>query len=744
MKFKISDNGIPGLKVYGYASQEIFKHTIQPFLAIYPDGSIMGANDAFFKLTGYNREEIGSMEDDPLGFYRRVRWAMEKTDVKGGFYRFEEKIVNKNGSLVSLDITIYTSYDRENNKEYYCAFIEDISIRKQAEYELTESEKKYRLIADNSSDMIFIIDPCFLNFMYVSPSTTRVLGYSEEELIGQNCFNIIHSEDKDNALTAFMEGMRKGEGSGQYREIKKDGSYMWVEAKGRVITDDAKTRILILVRDINDRKAAEHALKENELLLRQITDNMLDVICLLDADLVYKYISPSMTNVTGLKTDELIGRKVNLKRLHPEDRTRVAKSLEKLQNNLLPVRTEYRLWQQNEKHIRLETVGKTIVDNAGNISGIVFVTRNIQERRLAEEQIYKHKQKLQNQLNYFNTLIDNMNEFCYTYDRNYRLIFANKRIIEKSGYQLEEAIGRHICDFTHPEDRELVMLQAENRIQKGVVGNYEHRFICKDGSELLLRLKTSPIIENGKVTGGLVLAEDITGQRRIEKEMARLAQLHMVGEMAAGMGHEIRNPMTTVKGFLQILSQDEGMRQHRQNIDIMLEELERANEIITEFLSLAKNKMVDLKLNNINTIIKAIFPLLQADALSADKYINLELAEVADLMLDEKEIRQLIINLVRNGLEATQPQYEVFIRTYCQRDQVILAIEDSGSGIAPEILDKLGTPFVTTKAEGTGLGLAICFSIIQRHNATLDIKSNSKGTTFLVKFTIPGTISDAD
>ncbi|MDD2621217.1 MAG: HAMP domain-containing sensor histidine kinase, partial [Syntrophomonadaceae bacterium] len=168
--------------------------------------------------------------------------------------------------------------------------------------------------------------------------------------------------------------------------------------------------------------------------------------------------------------------------------------------------------------------------------------------------------------------------------------------------------------------------------------------------------------------------------------------------------------------------------------DIMLEELDRANSIISEFLSLAKNKIVDRKLKNLNSIIYAISPLLQADALLAEKLIELDLKEIPPLLLDEKEIRQLIINLVRNGLEAINSGKKVNISTYREGDKVILAIKDQGEGIDSGIIEKLGTPFFTTKEDGTGLGLAICYSIARRHDATIRVKSNRAGSTFLVEF----------
>lgn len=231
------------------------------------------------------------------------------------------------------------------------------------------------------------------------------------------------------------------------------------------------------------------------------------------------------------------------------------------------------------------------------------------------------------------------------------------------------------------------------------------------------------------------VGRDITRQKQLEKDLAHYEQLNLIGQMAAGISHEIRNPMTTVRGFLQLLSKKEECQPFKGYLDLMIEELDRANSILSEFLALARNKKMDKKPHNLNAIIEVIYPLLRADALIAEKSILLDLQPIPELVLDESEMRQLILNLVRNGLEAMQPGGEIRIRTFADTETVTLAVEDEGSGIAPAILNRLGTPFLTSKDNGTGLGLAICYSIAARHNAVIQVTTDESGTTFFIRFT---------
>jgi two-component system, sporulation sensor kinase E len=234
----------------------------------------------------------------------------------------------------------------------------------------------------------------------------------------------------------------------------------------------------------------------------------------------------------------------------------------------------------------------------------------------------------------------------------------------------------------------------------------------------------------------LIVITDITEQIQIEREMICLDQLQLVGEMAAGIGHEVRNPMTTVRGYLQMFQGKNEFAKYQEQFGTMIEELDRANAIITEFLTLAKDKVVEMKRGNLNDVIHALYPLLQADAFRRGHELRLETGNIAYSNFDEKEVRQLVLNLVRNGFEAIEERGKVIIRTYQENDSIILAIQDTGKGIPDEIMGRLGTPFVTTKDCGTGLGLSVCYRIADRHGAKIEVKTSSSGTTFFVKFNL--------
>lgn len=312
-------------------------------------------------------------------------------------------------------------------------------------------------------------------------------------------------------------------------------------------------------------------------------------------------------------------------------------------------------------------------------------------------------------------------------------IDANECCVKMHGYSRDEFIGRTALDLNLWVDMDERAWFLQTIQENGFVHNYEIKCFKKSGEIFEAFLSGAVIDLNGEQCL-LVIKADITELRQYRRELFRLERLNLIGQMAAGIAHEIRNPMTTVKGFLQLLSRKKEYEHNANYFSLMLSELDRANSILTEFLSLVKTNPVDLKKKNLNRILESLKPLLQADAMVADISVELELSRISDLLLDDKEIRQLILNLVRNGFEAMSPGGKLIVRTYMENNQVVLLVQDQGRGINDSDVIKVGTPFFTTKDNGTGLGLATCYSIVARHNAIISFNSSPTGTTFYIKF----------
>ncbi len=320
-------------------------------------------------------------------------------------------------------------------------------------------------------------------------------------------------------------------------------------------------------------------------------------------------------------------------------------------------------------------------------------------------------------------------------DRQESIIQANPVAVALLGAQLVGSDFKAIPLFLESDGTRFNLSQALGaNVSSGVEVNYRRR----DGKtfNLLVNAGRFDSPQEDTSLGYVVILTDFTDKRVFINEMARLEWLNLVGEMAAGIGHEVRNPLTTVRGYLQMFQRKPLYADHQEQFATMIEELDRANAIITEFLSLSKNKRVDLKPGNLNGTIHALFPLLQAEAFRLGFEIHIDNGDIPTMNYDDKEIRQLILNLARNAMEAMEPGGIITIETSTKKDKIILAVKDTGSGIPKEVMNKLGTPFVTTKEGGTGLGLSVCYRIAERHDAKIKVDSSSKGTTFSVQFPV--------
>jgi two-component system, sporulation sensor kinase E len=279
-------------------------------------------------------------------------------------------------------------------------------------------------------------------------------------------------------------------------------------------------------------------------------------------------------------------------------------------------------------------------------------------------------------------------------------------------------------------DNDQIVFERALKGEKIVAYPYQH-----NNKYYLISASPTRDKETGAILGAVAFYQDVTEQEKLRQEMNRLDRLNLIGEMAAGVAHEIRNPMTVVQGYLQMLSR-QAEAKTLEKYEIIMEELNRISEIVTDFLTVARNKVVQKSHQNINDIIENLYPLIQTDAIKHNVSVELALQrDIPELYLNDKEIRQLILNLVRNGIEAITTKGKLTLETKLVDSMVELTIADTGCGIPQEIMHKIFDPFFTTKDHGTGLGLAVCLGIVERHGGKIEVASpEGMGTRIVVLF----------
>lgn len=261
-------------------------------------------------------------------------------------------------------------------------------------------------------------------------------------------------------------------------------------------------------------------------------------------------------------------------------------------------------------------------------------------------------------------------------------------------------------------------------------------FQAVDGSKHFVQINTNPLYhwETDKHGGYPTFLLDLSSIQGLKDIINRLEELNVIGKIAGSVAHEVRNPLTVVRGHLQLLSWDETLKKHYDKLDTMIMEIDRAVEILTELLYMSSPSQLKLERENINKVLNHLYQLLTAEALVNQHEVEYALNDVPEVLLDKKRFRQVVLNLVRNGLQAMEQHSKIVISTYAGNKKVFFSVKDFGKGIPQEVLKKLGTPFLTTKPDGTGLGLMSCYNIISQHKASMEVETGPEGTTFTVIF----------
>lgn len=314
------------------------------------------------------------------------------------------------------------------------------------------------------------------------------------------------------------------------------------------------------------------------------------------------------------------------------------------------------------------------------------------------------------------------------------LIFLNRAALKLIGSDSqEEMIGRSIFDFIQFDYHAIVKRRL---LEVGVEDNYLEftplELIRIDGHKIETEISS---VEAFNFLGRAVIqsvVRDISARKRNDAYLERTDKLSAIGQLAAGVAHEIRNPLTTLKGFTQLIKN----KYNEPFCAIMLEELDRINLIVNEFMLLSKPQIANRKHNSLKILVDNVIILLEAQAILNNVQIITELEEnIPPILCDENQLKQVFINLMRNAIEAMSSGGKLIIQSQVSHGKVLLRFIDQGDGIPPEQILMLGQPFYTTKEKGTGLGLMVCYNIIEAHKGKLYFESKQGvGTTVNILF----------
>ncbi|MGG3738064.1 cache domain-containing protein [Aeribacillus pallidus] len=384
---------------------------------------------------------------------------------------------------------------------------------------------------------------------------------------------------------------------------------------------------------------------------------------------------------------------------------------------------------------RIEKIDNTEIGQLSNRFNemIHYIRRSKANLHLKEEQLKEQKE-------YLRKIIDMNPSYIYAIDKEGKFTLVNESFAKLLGTETQDLLGKKIDDFQFHIDSNLVRVWEEiETIKERFV--LEEEFKDQEGKIRWIETVRLPIFSpNREIDQILFVSTDITERKQAEELLRKSEKLAVVGELAAGVAHEIRNPLTSIKGFMHLLKEE--CETHKHYFEIMESELERINFIVNEFLMLGKPQVMNFRQKDVSDLLKDVMTLLESQAiLNNVKMISEFEPNLPLLYCDENQLKQVFINIIKNAIEAMPNGGKVKIQAKKKENNLVIRFIDQGCGIPKDRIAKLGEPFYSTKEKGTGLGLMVSFKIIEAHKGRIKIESEvGQGTTVDLSFPISSSV----
>lgn len=456
---------------------------------------------------------------------------------------------------------------------------------------------------------------------------------------------------------------------------------------------------------------------ENPQLFIHVFENAAIGMALIATDGKLVKVNQSFCNILGYTEKELL-------QLDFQDITH----LDDLENDLLKLsllkekmlntyQVEKRYIHKNKHEVWAILSVSVIQNDQGEPLFFVNQIQDITERKIAVEKLLEGEER-------YHRLVEESPDGVIILKEE-KCFFINETGVALLGANSKkDIIGRPIYDFVHPREH----LRFKQRdINRDTVGPIEKRFIRMDGKIINVELKTMPTKYQDQHAVHMIM-RDISERKQAQELILNSEKLTVAGQLAAGIAHEVRNPLTAIKGFFQMMEND--LKGNKMYFDVIALEINRIETILSELLVLAKPQEAKFERKNFDIILSHVITLLETQTNLNNIEITKDIEPNLPLInCDENQLKQVFINYLKNAIESMDQGGKIHIHVRKQKaNTILIRIVDQGSGIPKHILNRIGEPFFTTKAQGTGLGLMICKNIIEDHYGTVRIESSSAGT----------------
>ncbi|OAS13533.1 PAS domain-containing sensor histidine kinase [Paenibacillus oryzisoli] len=560
--------------------------------------------------------------------------------------------------------------------------------------------------------------------LFVSASIKNLLGYELEDMYGSSVLAFCHPEDIDGLKKIFIhdkEYAESDQGTVSCRFLHKNGWYVWLENNFKWLSDEhgKRTQSLGIWRDISERKVVEERFVQAQRLGQFGSFERY-----LDEDSIAW--SVEMFRIYGLEPALRIDLCKAVEPILEDDREKVSLAIQQaMRDGMSDI--EYKIIRQDGDIRHLRSQIERVVLHGGRMA-VRGLVHDITIHKRIEHELIQSKATLE-----IAQEIAGLGH--YEWDTILNMVYISDELNALFGCKndVKQMPIEDLLESIHPDDQSKSKAAIKNALQHGSL-DLVYRTVIRGETRFLHTLARTTYDEWGRALCLFGTVQDITIQKQTEELLRKTEKLHVAGQLAAGIAHEIRNPLTALKGFVKLMCHANEVSKLRY-YHIMQEEFNRIELILGELLILAKPQAIAYMPHDPLTILDEVIQLLNTEAIMN----NVEIIRIANTILpsvncERNQVKQVFVNVIKNAIEAMPTGGILTITAQNQANGINLQFVDQGQGISEDRLPRIGEPFYTTKEKGTGLGMMVSFTIIEEHHGMIHYQSKlGVGTTVTIQ-----------
>ena len=725
------------------------------------EGKYIDVNKKFTEVLGWDRDEVIGKTVKDLDIFvdfsaREVMMALVLKE--GQVQSYETKVRTKTGTI---RVVLFSAEIIETEgQKCLLTQVTDITDRKLAEEALRQSRSFNQNILDTTPNLIYIYDLNERRNIYCNSIMNQILGYSPEDIMNYNSQIFDHILHFDDLVIVAEHHHRLSLASDDeifeavYRMKHANGSWVTLHSRDKIFLRDDQGRakqIIGAARDITRERESEELLKASQEKYRQLIENSFDMIVLMDAEGITRFVSDSCERILGYRSDELINIKSIQYMVHPDDQERVLTEFAIGMSRGFGG-SQYRHRHKNGSWVYLESIGSNQLDNP-NLKSIVLNVRDITERKKAEEALRESEARL-------NNVIEGTNVGTWEWNVQTGETIFNERWAEIVGYTLAELEPVSIntwIDLVHPDDLKKSDDQLKLAFSKQVP-NYDIECRMKHRTNGWVWVQDrGKVIHWTKNDEPLWMAgthSDITERKLAEEKLVLLN--HQLNETNAAkdkffsiIAHDLKNPFNAIIGFCNLMAAQIRKKNYEsveEYTGIIQNSSKRAMSLLINLLEWSRSQTGRIGFNpdyvELIAVVNEVLVMANDSALQKPVTIFSNLPNSLISYADKDMVSTILRNLISNAIKFSYPGGQIEISASNSKEEIKFIITDHGVGIRPEAIPKLWridesySTIGTSKEKGTGLGLLLCKEFVEKHGGKIWVESQlGKGSTFA--FIIP-------